>query len=157
MRILSILILLSFFQIPTIAQADDKANYYYPPISSIEQFDRKINNPPKANRAVRTEFVTSSTASMLQAPYTPPFSMFAKGVKADKLILIALNDDVFKTLFRARAVLAQFTANARKTPFFVENGLQIHATFLDLLAMMDFKSITISDGETWTHQIIIKQ
>ena len=132
---------------------DTREGYYYPAITSEETFARKINNPPPANRAVRAGFITEITKAQLAAPANPDFVIFAKGRKANHMIIVAVNDEIFRTLYRARAVLAQLTSNARSTEFFKSNNLQFVATWFDLAKMLGFKDIVITDGETWSHKI----
>ena len=105
---------------------------------------------------MRIGFVNTVTKAQLEAPETPRFVMFAKGADARRLIMVALDDEVFKTLYRARAVMAQFTANLRGTEFFEQQGLTTAGTFYDMLQILDFESLTISDGETWSHRVYFK-
>ncbi len=127
--------------------------YYHPPITSTEVFGRPRPNAPEANRAVRVTFVTQLTKAMMDAPDTPPYALFAKGGEADTLILVGLDDQMFKTLYRARAVLAQLTSNARGTEFFVRSEQQTTATFFDLLVLLGFKRLVVTDGAVWAHQV----
>ena len=138
------------------AGEDDRAGYYYPPITSEEAFVRELVPTPPADRAVRTNFVTEVTKAQLAAPETPRFAVFAKGEEAEHMIIVALDDQVFRTLYRARALLAQLTANARGTKFFVESNLQFTATWFDLAKMLGFRDIVISDGATWSHRIALE-
>ncbi|MEO1490826.1 MAG: hypothetical protein AAFV19_01575 [Pseudomonadota bacterium] len=155
MRLL--LLLMTALLIATPARADDKREgYYYPPITSEETFSRSINNPPPANRAIRTGFITEVTKAQYAAPEAPEYAIFAKGSDADHMIIIALDDDIFRSLFRARAVMAQLSSNARSTDFFRNNDLQFVATWFDLAKMLGFKDIVISDGMSWSHKIHIE-
>jgi hypothetical protein len=138
------------------AIADKQEGYYYPPVTSEEEFTRAIITAPPSNRNVRIGFVTTVTKAQLEAPETPRFVMFAKGENSRRLIMVALDDEVFKTLFRARAVMAQFTSNLRNTEFFLQQGLSTAGTFYDMLQILDFESLTISDGETWSHRVYFK-
>ncbi|MEM7189332.1 MAG: hypothetical protein AAF439_06950 [Pseudomonadota bacterium] len=141
----------------TSASAEDRRQgYYYPPITSEEKFVREIPGAPPADRSVRANFITEMTKAMLAAPDTPPYVIFAKGGQAQHMIILALDDQIFKTLYRARAVLAQLTGNARSTDFFQKNNLQFTATWFDLAKMMDFKDIVISDGATWSHRVVLE-
>lgn len=136
------------------ALADDRhAGYYYPEITSTETFSRLIREPPPSDKTVRVDFITGLTAAQLAAPANPRFVFFAKGDDARSLIIIALDDDVFSTLYRARAVLAQMTSNMRKNQFFIQQDLQHVATFYDFLQFLDFDTLVISDGETWAHEV----
>ncbi len=135
---------------------DERAGYYYPPITSEEVFVRDLIQTPPADRIVRTNFMTEVTKAQLAAPETPRFAVFAKGDDAEHMIIIALDDQIFRTLYRARALLAQLTANARGTKFFVDAKLQFTATWFDLAKMLGFRDIVISDGATWSHRIALQ-
>ena len=154
MRNLAIFFFLVIF--PFAASAEDRREgYYYPKVQSEEWFERSIGSAPPAGRIVRTAFITQIVNAQLKAPENPPFSIFAKGTKADHMIIVALDDEVFKTLFRARGVLAQLSANARRTDFFVKNRISHVATWFDLAKLLGFRDIVITDGENWSHRIIL--
>ena len=138
------------------AAKDNREGYYYPPVSSEEIFVRSIASPPPAGRAVRTNFINEITKAQLAAPANPRFVIFAKGGAAEHMIIVALDDEIFRTLYRARAQLAQLTANARGTEFFRATNLQFIATWFDLAKMLGFEDIVISDGDTWSHRILLQ-
>jgi hypothetical protein len=48
------------------------------------------------------------------------------------------------------------TAQSRLSKFFQENTLAEHATFFDLLKMLGFEQLTVSDGDDFAHQITIE-
>ena len=141
---------------PAAAQ-DRYIGYYYPEITSEEAFDREIRSSAGSNKAVRLDFLTSMTNAQLTSPESPRYVFFAKGRGAETLILVALDDDIFKTLFRARAVMAQMTSRLRDTPLFVSQDLQFVATFYDLLQILGFETLVISDGERWAHKVTFKR
>lgn len=133
--------------------ADDRyVGYYYPEVTSSEVFDRVIRTPG-SNKAVRVDFLTKLTLAQLEAPETPRFIFSVKGESSTDLILVALDDEVFRTLYRARAVMAQMTANIRDSPFFIQEELQAVATFFDLLQILEFETLVITDGHSWTHLV----
>ncbi|TVQ54050.1 MAG: hypothetical protein EA355_12435 [Rhodobacteraceae bacterium] len=138
------------------AQSDDdrRADYYYPSITSTERFARVMTAPPRTERSDRMAFVDALTADQMAAGHAPRFAVFAKGDEAEHLIIIALDDGVFDTLFRARAVMAQLSAPVRATRFFQMQGLDDRATFYDMLRMIGFATLTLSDGKTWTHRVV---
>ncbi len=136
--------------------ADRREGYNYPPVISEEVFIREIATPPSSNRAVRTNFINEITRAQLAAPANPRISIFAKGKDAEHMVIIALDDQIFRTLYRARAQLAQLTANARGTDFFKSENLQFTATWFDLAKLMGFDDIVISDGDAWSHRIILR-
>ncbi len=138
------------------ARAAGKDSYYYPPVNSEEVFARELADAPPADRTVRVGFTTHITKAQLAAPESPRFVIFAKGDEAQHMIIVALDDEVFKTIYRARAVLAQLTSNARATDFFVNSNIQDHATWFDLAKLLGFKDLVISDGDTWSHRVVFE-
>lgn len=139
------------------AKAEDKrAGYYYPAVTSEETFIRSLGNTPPANRAVRANFITEITKAQLEGSNDPKFVIFAKGAGAEHMVILAIDDEVFRTLYRARAVMAQLTSNARGTEFFKSNNLQFVATWFDLAKILGFEDIVVSDGVTWSHRILLK-
>lgn len=140
------------------AAADDRyVGYYYPEISSEETFDRVMQQTPPAGKDVRVNFVTSITKAQLAAPESPRFVMFTKGAESDELVMLALDDEVFRTIYRARALLAQLTSNIRGTEFFRQQRLHIAGTFFDMLQILEFNSLVISDGVSWSHRVNFKR
>jgi hypothetical protein len=139
---------------PALPAAGLEPGYYYPEVGSEEVFERDIaGTPASADRAVRVAFITQVTKAQLAAPESPRFAIFAKGGEAEHMIIVALDDEVFRTLYRARAVLAQLTANARGTEFFVQNEIASRATWFDLAKMLGFEDLVVSDGATWSHRV----
>ncbi len=138
------------------AWAAGRNSYYYPPVKSEEVFTRELTAAPPASRAVRVGFTTQITKAQLAAPESPRFVIFAKGDEAQHMIIVALDDQVFKTIYRARAVLAQLTSNARGTDFFIDSGIEAHATWFDLAKLLGFEDLVISDGATWSHRVIFE-
>lgn len=141
----------------SLPQDNTREGYYYPAITSTEDFTRVIPSPRVANRFVRVDFVTQLTRGQLSASSTPRFAVFAKGATANHLVIIGLHDDTFATLFRARAVMAQMTANVRSLPMFEGGNLQFFVTFYDLLQLLEFDTLVLSDGRGWSHQVNFKR
>ncbi|MEO0380354.1 MAG: hypothetical protein AAF252_08780 [Pseudomonadota bacterium] len=155
MRALATLVLL---MAAPLAQANERyEGYYYPEITSSEEFSRVIREAPPSGKEVRVGFVTRLTVAQLAAPESPRFVFFAKGADAKHLNVVALDDDVFSTLYRARAVLAQMTSNLRNNELFRQQNLESVVTFYDLLQFMEFETLVISDGETWAHEVTFVQ
>ena len=139
-----------------VSTEDRHAGYYYPAVSSSEIYHSRAETLRDSDRNRRVGFVTGVTAGQTERPYAPITAMYAKGTEAEKLILIGLQNGPLDTLFRARAVLAMLTATARTTAVFRDLDTQAHYTFLDLLKLLGFTQITVSDGRTWAHQIEIQ-
>ena len=141
----------------SVAAQDRYEGYYYPEISSEETFDRVVRASQGAGKAVRIDFVNVLTTAQLEAPESPRFVFFAKGEGAKTLMLIGLDDEIFATLYRARALLGQLTVSVRRGGFFRQEDLQYVATFYDLLQLLQFDELVISDGKTWAHKVNFKR
>ncbi|TNE33906.1 MAG: hypothetical protein EP348_12025 [Alphaproteobacteria bacterium] len=136
--------------------ADDRyVGYYYPAPNSTEVYCARLPALPDANKRRRVGFIVGIKEGMGKRPYDVPYSVFAKGGQSEKLIIVAKTDGYLKTVYRARALLADLTNSARTTPIFEQSGAPEDLTFLDLLALLDFSSVTLSDGDRFTHQIEI--
>jgi hypothetical protein len=137
--------------------SDDRhAGYYYPPITSSEVYEARAAVMPDADRSERLNFINNLTEQLLSRPYPPQYAIFAKGDEAQKMIIIAQKPGVISTIYRARALLATLTAVSRSSRLFQEFGVQEYFTFFDLARLFGFEQITISDGDTFTHQIKFK-
>lgn len=132
---------------------DRHAGYYYPQPQSSEVYYPRASPLPEASRSRRLGFVTGITQGQLQAPYPMSHVLFAKGQNAEKLIIVALQEGMFDTIYRARAFLAALTASARTTPIFADLEAETSYTFFDLAVLLGFEQITISNGKTFAHQI----
>ena len=137
--------------------ADRHAGYYYPPINGEpEVYEARAETMLQASRQTRIGFVTGISTQNRQLPYLPPAVMFAKGAEAQKLIIVALQDGRIDTIYRARALFADMTAQSRLLPMFQELGVEDYFTFFDLCKMLGFEQITISNGRDFSHQILIR-
>ena len=136
--------------------AEKHAGYYYPEPESSEVYEARVPVLPGSDRTRRIGFVTVMTNEMLKNPYPPQFAIFAKGAEAEKLIITALNENTYNTLFRARGLFAMLTAVARGTQLFRENPEADRYTFFDLAHLLGFEQITFTDGATFAHQIKLR-
>lgn len=130
--------------------------YYYPEVTSRETYIARAPSLPDSDRQRRLGFVIGFTQQQYERSYFPPVAMFAKGTDAEKMLIVATTDGVISSLYQARAYLAQLTSIARVSPVFVDNRVEDFYTFLDLLVLMGFEQLTISDGRTYTHQILFE-
>lgn len=135
---------------------DRHIGYYYPEPAQIEIYKARAQTQPDADRGRRIDFVVAIVNGMLARPYAPPFSIFVKGDEAEKLIIVSNVPEQLNTVYRARALLASLTSVARTTPFFRAYGVEDLFTFFDLLKLMGFERITVSDGDTFAHQVNIE-
>lgn len=153
----SIAVLFALLIAGAVAAQERYVGYYYPEITSEEDFDRVVRASQGAGKAVRIDFINVLTTAQLDAPESPRFVFFGKGEGANTLILVALDDEVFSTLYRARAIMAQLTVSVRQGGFFRQEELEFVATFYDLLQLMQFDELVISDGHSWSHKVTFKR
>ncbi len=135
---------------------DRHAGYYYPTPSTSEIYEARAATLSDANRKRRILFVTELTNQMLSNPYPPPIAVYAKGTEAQKLIITSLYEDGYNTIYRMRGLLAMLSARARITPIFQEYEVEDLFTFFDLLKLLGFELVTVTDGKHFAHQITIK-
>lgn len=141
----------------TTAHNDDRyAGYYFPKVTSTETFTSSLQTIQGVDRQQRIQFVTVVSQGTLQASYRVPYAVFAKGEKGDHLIIVGLRSGELDTIYRIRALLANMTTMARTSPFFQEHTVAEDATFFDLLKLLGFSDVTVSDGEKIAHQVTIK-
>jgi hypothetical protein len=131
---------------------DRHAGYYHPEVGSEELYPSRAPVLPEADRTRRIGFATALTQGQLARDFPPFYAVYAKGAEAEKMILVALEAERLDTLYRMRAFLAQLTAVARTSPMFVEADVADWYTFLDLLHMLGFEQLTVSDGRDWAHR-----
>ena len=136
--------------------ADRHAGYYYPPPSTEETYTARARTLLNADRSLRLGFVNTVTAEQYARAYPPEYALFAKGDDAQKMIIVSLHDGAFDTIYRFRGLLAQLTATARRTEFFREYQVEDFFTFFDLLKLLGFTQLTISDGESFAHRVWIE-
>ena len=139
------------------ASTEDKyIGYYYPKPNSTEVYESAMQTIAGVDRAQRVQFVTVVSQGTIQSAYRVPYSVFVKGEKADKLIIVGLSGNEFGTIYRMRALLANMTTMSRLSPVFQERTVAEDATFFDLLKLLGFTTVTITDGDKLTHQVTIK-
>jgi len=143
---------------PALAQAPDDrhAGYYYPEPVSSEVYHARLPADTQAGRRGRIAFVTALTQQLLQSEDPYALALFAKGEEADRLILLSLREGHLDTLYRMRGFLAVMTAWARTTPVLQNSEIAENLTFLDLLKLLGFTQITVSDGNRFAHRIEIE-
>ena len=93
---------------------------------------------------------------MKKRPYPQDFDIFPKGAEAQKLIIVSKRAGRLDTVYRVRGLLASMTSVARTMPIFVNYQVETFFTFLDLLKMLGFQQVTVTDGDAFAHQIKIE-
>lgn len=141
----------------TAVRADDRhAGYYYPAPGEPERYPARSQILADVDREARLLFVAGIIQEIAANPYPPTYAMFAKGADAEKLIIVAVQDGFYDTLYRARALFAALTSLARATPLIQEFDAENRYTFFDLCYMLGFKQLTITDGRDFVHQVVFE-
>lgn len=153
---LAVLSLFAVFAGPAAAQEGNHAGYYYPEPQSREEYVSRARNMLDADRSKRLQFVQALSLGQLERPYPPSFAIFAKGEEGEKLIIVSMTAGYADTLYRMRGFLALLTHVSRETPLFTSFKVEEIFTFLDLLKMLGFEQLTVTDGDRYAHQILIK-
>ena len=135
---------------------DRYIGYYYPKPTATETFESTMQTISGAERAQRIQFVTVVSQGTIQSAYRVPYAVFAKGEKGDRMIIVGMQQGELNTIYRMRALLANMTTMSRLSPFFQERTVAEDATFFDLLKLLGFRELTITDGEKATLQVTIK-
>lgn len=138
---------------PDDGDTDRHLGYYYPAPESEEIYVGRGRPLPEADRHVRVAFTVGLEGEIAKGGQPIPYALFAKGNEGQKLIMVALVDGPLDTLYRARGVLANLTAQSRQLPIFQKNGLEDYFTFFDLLILLGYEQLTITDGKSWAHRI----
>lgn len=141
---------------PAAAKEDKYVGYYYPKPTTVEDFTFSMQTIANMDRPQRIQFVTVVSQGTLQSAYRVPYAVFAKGEKADKMIIVGMQQGEMNTIYRMRALLANMTTMSRLSPFFQERTVAEDATFFDLLKLLGFTELTITDGDKLTQQVTIK-
>jgi hypothetical protein len=136
--------------------ADRHEEYYYPKVSSRETYVSRARVMDDSDRARRIGFVSGLTQQLADMPYAPTYAVFAKGGEADRLIIVAYGEGQLNTLYRARALFASLTSLSRLTTLFRELQVEELFTFFDLCKLLGFRTITISDGDKFAHQVTLR-
>lgn len=151
-----LLVFLAFYTGMASAKTDRYVGYYYPQPSVIETYCARVPQLPNMDKRRRIGFVIGIKEGMANKPYDSPYAVFAKGGESRKLIIVAKTEGYLQTIYRVRALLADLTTSARTTPIFEESGRPENLTFLDLLTLLGFETVTLSDGDRFSHQIRMK-
>lgn len=135
---------------------DKYVGYYYPKPTIVENYTSPMQIIQGAERAQRVQFVTVVSQGTIQSAYRVPYSVFVKGDKAEKMIIVGLQPGELASIYRIRAILANMTTMSRLSPFFQERTVAEDANFYDLLKMLGFTQLTVTDGEKLSYQVNIK-
>ena len=138
------------------AVEDKYVGYYYPKPTTVENYTSPMQTIQGAERAQRVQFVTVVSQGTIQSAYRVPYSVFVKGDKAEKMIIVGLQPGELASIYRIRAILANMTTMSRLSPFFQERTVAEDANFFDLLKLLGFTQLTVTDGDKLSYQVSIK-
>jgi hypothetical protein len=152
-RLAAPLLALAVIADPPAAPAAE-AEYWHPPVTSTEAAPASAIPVRRFGRDMRAGFVAEVMRQVFERGYGPRIAAFTRGREADELIVVALDDQVFASLQRARAVLEQLAAPSRATtPTLVSNRTADPPTINDVLGALGFSSLILTDGVSWTHRV----
>ena len=140
----------------TPAGEDKYIGYYYPKPTTVENYTSAMQTIQGAERPQRVQFVTVVSQGTIQSAYRVPYSVFVKGDKAEKMIIVGLQPGEMTSIYRVRAILANMTTMSRLSPFFQERTVAEDANFYDLLKLLGFTQLTVTDGDKFSYQVNIK-
>lgn len=140
----------------TLAGEDKYIGYYYPKPTMVENYTSAMQTIQGAERPQRVQFITVVSQGTIQSAYRVPYSVFVKGDKAEKMIIVGLQPGEMASIYRVRAILANMTTMSRLSPFFQERTVAEDANFYDLLKLLGFTQLTVTDGEKFSYQVNIK-
>jgi hypothetical protein len=140
----------------TARAADLHAGYYYPAPTSSEVYVARVAVASDATKRSRAAFAVGFEQQQLGRGFAPDYHLFVKGDDFEKMIIVATGPDRYDTLFRIRALLAALTSQARSTPLFQQAEMPHELTFLDFCKLMGFRQLTVSDGDSLAHQILLR-
>src|SRR3990167_1111536 len=138
------------------AGEDKYVGYYSPKPTTVENYTSPMQMIAGAERQQRVQFITVVSQGTIQSAYRVPYAVFVKGDKAEKMIVVGLQNGELNSIYRIRAILANMTTMSRLSPFFQERTVAEDANFFDLLKMLGFTQLTVTDGDKLSYQVNIK-
>ena len=128
--------------------------------AALDAFNQPIIEEFRANKGVvggpfegATLLLLTTTGAKSGEPRLSPLAYLTID---DKMIIVGLQPGELGTVYRMRAILANMTTMSRLSPFFQERTVAEDANFFDLLKLLGFQQITITDGDKVTHQVDIR-
>ena len=154
-RTLAALALSAFLLAPGFASAQLGSDYYYHSPTVTETYTPTTLTLVDASERQRSRFVAGIVNAMLARPHPLSFAFFPIGDDATELVIVSRQDGQLDTPYRARAMLEVMNVLTRSSRLVSSLGLDDGTNFLDMLHMLGFTGVTISDGAGYTHHFII--
>jgi len=137
---------------------DEYVGYFYPDPKSVEIYTAKTVILTGVDRRQRVQFVTDFMNQIVTSNrYPPQFAIFSEGDQSEKMIITSLGVDRYDSLYRMRGLLAILTARARVSELFQRYDVADVLTFLDLLKLLGFEQLVMTDGDEFAHRIVIQK
>ncbi len=140
---------------PGFASAQLGSDYYYRSPTVTETYAPSTSTLVDANERQRNRLVAGVVNALLARPHPLSFALFPIGEGATELVLVSRRDGQLDTPYRARAMLEVMNVLTRSSRFVSSLGLDDSVGFLDMLHMLGFTGVTISDGAGYTHHFMI--
>ncbi len=150
MSFLTIFLLLS-----SAVMAEDRLYFPKPSVTrTVIAQSGLIQEASPLNRQNLADFMNVEISNR---PYPPHMSVQVLGVKGEALLITAHQNDFINSTYRAEAAMARFSSLTRTMPVFVQSGIGPYVNFTDMLAMLGFKALILSDGVAFAYQVNIQQ
>jgi len=140
---------------PGFSSAQLGADHYYSSPTVTETYAPSTSALVDANERQRNRLVAGIVNALLVRPHPLSFALFSIGEGATELVLVSRREGQFDTPYRARAMLEVMNVLTHSSRFVSSLGLDDSVGFLDMLHMLGFTGVTISDGASYTHHFMI--
>ena len=154
---LLITFLISFWlNIQALWAGDRLVGYYYPVPNNVESYKARMRVNAKTNRSSRNSLVKMISNEFLNKSYTPRFTIFTIGPHLEELVIVSMIKDYLDTTYRARALLESLKTIVQRAPLVKETKPGSLLNFFDYMKILGFRKITVSDGDKFSYQIVLR-
>lgn len=133
------------------------AGYLYPAPNGSEVVSSivadTLETPPFE---VRVQLVTRLTQLLGARPYPPLALPATEGDDQTTLVFLDSGGLDVSTPYEARAMVAQMSAAVRNNPLFEQYGVENYARIFDLLKIVGFERVVITNGDDFAYMFIIE-
>jgi len=144
-----------FLQAPHVLSADRYVGYYYPIPNNVESYKARMRVLVNTSPIVRLNTIEKIKKDFRDKSFSSQFAIFAKGKFAEKMIIVSLIRDNLDTIYRARALLESMSKVIHAVPLLRKAEIEFGFNIFDLLKMLGFKQVTVSDGEKFSYQVFL--
>ncbi len=155
MRVIAFSFLVFFLNASPVFAADRYVGYYYPIPNNVETYKARMRVLFNASPIVRLNTIERIKKEFRDKSFPSQFAIFAKGKFAEKIIIVSLIRGNLDTIYRARALLESMGKIVHMAPLFRKVKIEEGFNIFDLLKMLGFEQITVSDGEKFSYQVFL--